>query len=86
MNKDFIEMLKQIGDVEVIETRGVTVPAHYGMNEKDFNKIVKTILCSLLNGNKLSDTLDEQFKNFSAEDRIKVFAFCIALEKFKRVN
>lgn len=62
-----------------------TVPAHYGVTNEQYDKIMKEILCDMIKNNEKTATIDKFFPRLSAEDRVKVLAYSEALNKLKKI-
>jgi len=62
-----------------------TVPAHYGVTDSQYDKMMKEILCDMIMNNEKSTTLDKFFSKLSAEDRVKVLAYSEAQHKLKKL-
>lgn len=61
-----------------------SINAHYGMNDKEFLEFCGESAKWLVKSREYSDALDELFKNLSAEDRAKVFAFAVTFYHHKK--
>ena len=83
---DIKDILGGIIEIETSNKGRKTVHEHYGVNDKQLEKIAKGMLIDFINLESKIEVLDKNFKTFSAEDRVKVLAFANALDLFEKLN
>jgi hypothetical protein len=64
--------------------KGTTVAAHYGMQEQEYDKLERAMLCSLIMGDYIAQTLDKFFPEL--KDRAKVHAYANACRRFWKMQ
>lgn len=63
-----------------------SINAHYGMSDYDFTKVIARFLFEFNVKNQINEIIDTEFKNLSADDRLKVHAYAIAYAKNRILN
>lgn len=59
-----------------------TVSAHYGMKEDSFKRLRNKMIADMITHDKFSDSLDINFKEFSGEQRTRIFAYAVAFSDY----
>lgn len=82
---DFHEKMSNIMDSLSTRQDTTTIFEHYGVKEEEFQKWIQEILIDLIRHPSYNDSLDKWFKELSGEGRVKVFCFCEAIIRHKKL-
>lgn len=62
-----------------------TTFGHYGFKIDEYEKIIEDMLIAFIKAENNTDVADKFFPKLSGEDRMKIFAFASAFDKFNKI-
>lgn len=67
------------------DKRNDSVEAHYGIKREAFRKMYKEMFGHLIMHEAISSTIDKFFSKLSTEERAKIFAFHLAMQRMQDI-
>lgn len=84
MSRESEEVEPMIQEIfgSIVGKKPVMVSEHYGVSDETFQKMEKAIFAKLILSENHAEVLDTFFEKLTAEDRVKVFAYANAMQRW----
>lgn len=79
--EEMLELMEKLKD----RASENTTFGHYGFKLEEFNKLIEDMLIAFIRAENNTDVADKFFPKLSGENRMKIFAFASAMDKYNRI-